>query len=227
MTCSPAIPLPDCFFLLAISNRGRTCPCLSFLPGLFRSSRRAWHYSRLGNQDVNETWVADHTCYGHNPDDLQPFHHLFPSGEERKDTVTRAPFRRVASQDPVDSNRHAFHSEHPVGQATVRGGGIDLDGVMYRDRLNVFDSPASIGEGRRKLEKLKQRLAEVSSTFSDCFQQHGLSCSLWASADLGRYWKFAPACRFANFEVEFAADFGNTRQISSLQMFRAQNMAIF
>lgn len=28
-----------------------------------------------------ETWVDDHTCYGHNPADVQPFHSLF-LGEE-------------------------------------------------------------------------------------------------------------------------------------------------
>lgn len=39
---------------------------------------RLWHLRRLeASESFNETWVSDHTCYGHNPDDKQPFHNLF------------------------------------------------------------------------------------------------------------------------------------------------------
>ena len=39
---------------------------------------RLWHYKRLGNlQNYDETWDPLHTCYGHNPDDVQPFMNLF------------------------------------------------------------------------------------------------------------------------------------------------------
>ena len=30
-----------------------------------------------GNEDFDETWAADHPCYGHNPEDIMPFHNLF------------------------------------------------------------------------------------------------------------------------------------------------------
>lgn len=35
----------------------------------------------MGDPTYVETWADDHTCYGHNPTDIQPFHHLF-LGEE-------------------------------------------------------------------------------------------------------------------------------------------------
>lgn len=39
---------------------------------------RLWHLRRLAaSENFNETWVADNSCYGHNPDDKQPFHNLF------------------------------------------------------------------------------------------------------------------------------------------------------
>ena len=39
---------------------------------------RLWHLMRLeGSEDFDETWVADHPCYGHNPEDIMPFHSLF------------------------------------------------------------------------------------------------------------------------------------------------------
>ena len=27
--------------------------------------------------DFDDVWLDDHTCYGHNPKDIQPFHDLF------------------------------------------------------------------------------------------------------------------------------------------------------
>lgn len=45
---------------------------------------RLWHWKRLGNDSsFDESWDAYHTCYGHNPDDLQPFQGLF--GEDYDD----------------------------------------------------------------------------------------------------------------------------------------------
>eukprot|EP00752_Nemacystus_decipiens_P013022 g11520.t1 len=39
---------------------------------------RLWHLRRLeASKSFNEVWVPDHSCYGHNPDDIQPFHNLF------------------------------------------------------------------------------------------------------------------------------------------------------
>ncbi|CAM9472098.1 unnamed protein product, partial [Hapterophycus canaliculatus] len=51
---------------------------------------RLWHLKRLAAKDFDETWDPYHTCVGHNPEDLQPFHNLFPTwdantdGEDRK-----------------------------------------------------------------------------------------------------------------------------------------------
>ena len=39
---------------------------------------RLWHYKRLGNlANYDETWDPYHTCYGHNPRNVQPFQNLF------------------------------------------------------------------------------------------------------------------------------------------------------
>lgn len=39
---------------------------------------RLWHLRRLEASDsFDEEWISDHTCYGHNPEDVQPFHDLF------------------------------------------------------------------------------------------------------------------------------------------------------
>ncbi|CAN0097768.1 unnamed protein product [Ectocarpus sp. 6 AP-2014] len=43
---------------------------------------RLWHLRRLEVMSKNdsvfdETWIPDHFCYGHNPDDIQPFRNLF------------------------------------------------------------------------------------------------------------------------------------------------------
>jgi hypothetical protein len=39
---------------------------------------RLWHYKRLGNLgNYDETWDPFHTCYGHNPRNVQPFSNLF------------------------------------------------------------------------------------------------------------------------------------------------------
>lgn len=43
---------------------------------------RLWHYMRLSKRVYNETWDPYHTCYGHNPDDLQPFKNLFDNNNE-------------------------------------------------------------------------------------------------------------------------------------------------
>jgi len=39
---------------------------------------RLWHWKRLANDpDYDETWDPYHTCYGHNPENIQPFKNLF------------------------------------------------------------------------------------------------------------------------------------------------------
>jgi len=42
---------------------------------------RLWHFKRLGNlANYDETWDSYHTCYGHNPRNVQPFKDLFAQG---------------------------------------------------------------------------------------------------------------------------------------------------
>ncbi|CAN0103275.1 unnamed protein product, partial [Pylaiella littoralis] len=45
---------------------------------------RLWHLKRLASTDFDEQWDPFHTCVGHNPDDLQPFHGLFPDYDTKK-----------------------------------------------------------------------------------------------------------------------------------------------
>jgi hypothetical protein len=54
---------------------------------------RLWHWKRIGEEDLmegtstyDETWDPYHTCYGHNPDNLQPFSNLF--GDDHDDFYT-------------------------------------------------------------------------------------------------------------------------------------------
>ncbi|CAM9867117.1 unnamed protein product, partial [Ascophyllum nodosum] len=48
---------------------------------------RLWHLRRLRHDpDFDETWFDDHFCYGHNPNDVQPFHDLF--GDSHRDIIT-------------------------------------------------------------------------------------------------------------------------------------------
>ncbi|KAJ8606643.1 hypothetical protein CTAYLR_008385 [Chrysophaeum taylorii] len=43
---------------------------------------RLWHFKRLGKSgDFDETWDPYHSCYGHNPTDIQPFKNLFDSND--------------------------------------------------------------------------------------------------------------------------------------------------
>lgn len=43
---------------------------------------------RLAAQDFDETWDPYHTCVGHNPVDLQPFHNLFPAWDYTNSTLS-------------------------------------------------------------------------------------------------------------------------------------------
>ena len=48
---------------------------------------RLWQYKRLGNLDnYDETWDPFHTCYGHNPRNIQPFKNLFTDTNGNEDT---------------------------------------------------------------------------------------------------------------------------------------------
>lgn len=43
-----------------------------------------WHLKRLGADDFEEQWEALHQCVGHNPQDLQPFHSMFPEWDAER-----------------------------------------------------------------------------------------------------------------------------------------------
>lgn len=115
----------------------------------FCSAIRAWHLSRLSNQDFNHTWVADHTCYGHNPDDIQPFHHLFPSGEDKNDTklyrqeIRASREKRNAAgrrRHPVDLSYHKNGAEgnfHANSATAIPGRSISTSSPSKK-RLNSF-----------------------------------------------------------------------------------------
>lgn len=45
---------------------------------------------RLAAEDFDEQWDPFHTCVGHNPEDLQPFHNLFPSWDAFNSTLSGA-----------------------------------------------------------------------------------------------------------------------------------------
>lgn len=49
---------------------------------------RLWHMKRLAAEDFDEQWDPFHTCVGHNPEDLQPFHNLFPSWDSFNATLS-------------------------------------------------------------------------------------------------------------------------------------------
>lgn len=56
---------------------------------------RLWHWKRIGEEDLmegtstyDETWDPYHSCYGHNPDNLQPFTNLF--NDDHDDFYTNA-----------------------------------------------------------------------------------------------------------------------------------------
>lgn len=53
---------------------------------------RLWHLKRLGATDFDETWDPYNTCVGHNPDDLQPFHGLFPTWDAANATLSGKTF---------------------------------------------------------------------------------------------------------------------------------------
>lgn len=50
---------------------------------LHPSIDRLWHYKRLGSsENFDETWYSLHSCYGHDPDNLQPFRSVFSGGDD-------------------------------------------------------------------------------------------------------------------------------------------------
>jgi len=73
---------------------------------LHPSIDRLWHWKRFTEEDLvedstfDESWDPFHTCYGHNPDNLQPFTNLF--GE---------------STDTFYSNIELYKLVHPKSQA--------------------------------------------------------------------------------------------------------------
>ena len=72
---------------------------------------RLWHWKRLSEEDLvedstyDETWDPYHDCYGHNPDNIQPFMNLFgeSDGDDMKDTFY--------------SNTDLYDALHPKNEA--------------------------------------------------------------------------------------------------------------
>lgn len=147
-------------------------------------ANRAWHLTRLGNHQFNDTWVADHTCYGHNPDDTQPFFNLFPSKEEKRDSEqyrnavpSSGGYRNAAGglHHPMDPSYHrnTAAGEISASSATATPGHSTewaekvlssfSHGVLDPSRHgNVFDK-ASNTASRFVIhdEELRKRLAKV------------------------------------------------------------------
>ena len=61
------------------------------------------HWKRLANDsNFDDTWDAYHTCYGHNPDEFQPFSDLFTT----------------PSKDAFYTNQEIKDLLHPMHDAT-------------------------------------------------------------------------------------------------------------
>jgi len=104
---------------------------------------RLWHYKRLGNlANYDETWDPFHTCYGHNPRNLQPFKNLFEetSSADSEDSSAAAGSNSATSSSgnggatstkSSSSSAHvssgASHSRHLT--ANVTGGGDGVSGI--------------------------------------------------------------------------------------------------
>ena len=71
--------------LNCLSLSAATSPYILVLS--MHTRQRLWHLRRLRHDpDFDETWFDDHFCYGHNPNDVQPFHDLF--GDSHRDIIT-------------------------------------------------------------------------------------------------------------------------------------------
>lgn len=51
------------------------------------------------DEGFDETWVDDHPCYGHNPEDVQPFHSLF-LGDDTTEGLGEDAFDQVCLHVP-------------------------------------------------------------------------------------------------------------------------------
>jgi len=87
---------------------------------------RLWHFKRLGNlQNYDETWDPYHTCYGHNPRNLQPFKGLFGADG----TVAASTHRRLLTNaDLDDTNSVAAGGGGGVAGAASPSGAVAGDG---------------------------------------------------------------------------------------------------
>ena len=91
---------------------------------------RLWHYKRLA-QDPNfdETWDPYHTCYGHNPDDYQPFEDLF---------TTPAASGSFYSNQEIKDLFHPMHEDVPYVYDHFNWNHCELLGY---DMSNMLDVP--------------------------------------------------------------------------------------
>ena len=68
---------------------------------------RLWQYKRLGNlENYDETWDPFHTCYGHNPRNIQPFKNLFTDADGNADADDKYYTNMELYDGLHPSNRH-------------------------------------------------------------------------------------------------------------------------
>ena len=90
---------------------------------------RLWHYKRLGNlANYDETWDPYHTCYGHNPRDVQPFMNLF--GETHAGAYAANVTVSSGNSDKSSSSSSA-----------------DVEGLLPADRRRLDASEITGGDG--------------------------------------------------------------------------------
>jgi len=82
---------------------------------------RLWHYKRLGNlANYDETWDPFHSCYGHNPRNIQPFKNLF---EETSGGTSDDDDDDSSSSSSASTSSGSSHSRHLTENATGDGKG--------------------------------------------------------------------------------------------------------
>eukprot|EP00904_Undaria_pinnatifida_P005044 jgi/Undpi1/166/HiC_scaffold_1.g00163.m1 len=84
---------------------------------------RLWHLSRLQSvKNFDATWRDDHSCYGHNPTDIQPFHDLFLDGKgqgARDDAEDGQPANDVMPIKKYYTNEMLYELLDPSGMAST------------------------------------------------------------------------------------------------------------
>lgn len=61
--------------------------------------------------NFNDDWADDHTCYGHNPTDIQPFHDLFLDLKEEGQRDNEVQDKDASSADSVMPLKQYYTNE--------------------------------------------------------------------------------------------------------------------